>query len=58
MTVNPTLLKEMGLVKKEMNGLKVLASGKLDKKLTVQANKFSNAARLEIEKNGGKAEVI
>ena len=57
-TVTPELLKESGIVKKELNGIKILGNGKLEKKLTVKANKFSKLAKEEIEKMGGKAEVI
>lgn len=56
--VTPEILLDMGLVNKAKNGVKVLASGTLEKKLTVKANKFSNAAKTQIEKLGGKAEVI
>ncbi len=56
--VTPELLKEMGLLKKQLDGVKVLGNGKLTKKITVKANKFSDAALREIEKIGGKAEVI
>ena len=57
-TVSPKLLKEMGLVKKQLDGIKVLGNGKLEKKLVVKAHKFSNVAKEQIEKLGGKAEVI
>ena len=56
--VTPELLKETGLVKKELDGVKVLGNGELIKKLTVQANKFSASATTVIEQAGGKAEVI
>ena len=56
--VTMELLKEKGLIKKPDNGLKVLGNGKLEKKLTVKANKFSKSAAEAIEKAGGKAEVI
>ena len=56
--VTPELLKETGLVKKELDGIKVLGNGELTKKLTVQANKFSASAIAVIEQAGGKAEVI
>lgn len=56
--VTPEILKEMGLVKKQLDGIKVLGKGKLDKKLTVKASKYSAKAKEEIEKLGGKAEVI
>ena len=57
-TVDLTLLIEKGLVKKEFNGLKILAKGELNKKLTIKANKFSKAALEKIQKAGGNAEVI
>lgn len=56
--VTPALLKEDGLLKKEYDGLKVLGNGKLERKLTVQANKFSNSAKEAIEQAGGKVEVL
>lgn len=52
------LLMTAGIVKKSLAGLKVLANGNLEKKLTVQAHKFSNSAKEAIEKVGGKVEVI
>ncbi len=56
--VTPELLKEMGLVKNQLDGIKVLGNGTLEKKLVVKAHKFSNVAKEQIEKLGGKAEVI
>lgn len=56
--VTKELLKENGLIKKELDGIKILGNGELTKKLTVQANKFSNTAKEKIENNGGKIEVI
>ena len=56
--ITPELLKEVGLVKKQLDGIKVLGNGTLDKKLTVKASVFSKTAKEKIEKNGGKAEVI
>ena len=38
--------------------MKILANGKLDKKLTVKVNAYSEAAKQKIEAAGGKAEVI
>ena len=49
---------EAGLVRKELDGVKVLANGKLTKKLTISAHKFSKAAVEAIEAAGGKAEVL
>ena len=56
--VTPELLKEMGLVKKQLSGVKVLGNGVLEKKLTIKANKFSKSAVEKIKAIGGKVEVI
>jgi len=57
--VTPELLVEKGLAKAaNYAGIKILGSGKLTKKLTVQANKFSDSALDKIAEAGGKAEVI
>jgi len=56
--VTPALLKETGLVKKQYNGVKVLGNGKLEKKITIQASRFSSSALEKIKEAGSKAEVI
>ena len=56
--VTKELLIEKGLVKKELDGIKVLGNGELTKKLTVKANKFSSSAKAKIENVGGTIEVI
>lgn len=56
--VSPALLKEVGLVKNQLDGIKVLGNGELTKKLTIQANKFSKTAIEKIEKSGSKIEVM
>ena len=56
--VTPELMIETGLVKKELAGIKVLAKGSLEKKLTVKAHKFSSAAEEAIKAAGGQTEVI
>ena len=56
--VTPALLKDTGLIKKQLDGIKVLGNGKLEKKLTIQANKFSTSALEKIKEAGSKAEVI
>ena len=56
--VDTALLKEVGLIKKELDGVKVLGSGELTKKLTVKANAFTKSAQEKIETIGGKTEVI
>jgi len=57
-TVTKELLVEVGLVKKELDGIKVLGNGELTKKLTVKADKFSSTAKAKIENVGGTTEVI
>ena len=57
-TVTPELLVEKGLAKGKYYGIKILGGGQLKKKLTVQANKFSDSALDKIAEAGGKAEVI
>ena len=56
--VTPETLKEKGIVKKQLCGIKVLGNGTLEKKLTVRANRFSSSAVTKIESAGGTAEVI
>lgn len=56
--VSPALLKEVGLVKNQLDGIKVLGNGELNKKLTIQAHKFSKTAVDKIEKSGSKIEVM
>ena len=56
--VCPKTLKEAGIIKKELNGVKVLGNGKLEKAITVKAHKFSKSAVASIEAAGGKTEVI
>ena len=50
--------EEMGIIKKELSGLKVLGNGELEKKITIKANRFSTKAVSKIENAGGTAEVI
>ena len=57
-TVTPELLKETGIVKKQLDGIKVLGNGTLEKKVNVTCNKISKSAQAAIEKVGGKVEVI
>ena len=51
-------LLEAGIIKKTLDGVKILGNGDLSKKLTVQAQKFTAGAKEKIEAAGGKAEVI
>ena len=57
-TVGPVELIEMGIIKKIGDGIKIMGDGELNKKLTVQATKFTATAKEKIEAAGGKAEVI
>ena len=47
-----------GIISKANDGIVILGTGKLEKKLTVKANRFTNSAAKAIEAAGGKAEVI
>ncbi|WP_323611363.1 50S ribosomal protein L15 [Erysipelothrix enhydrae] len=51
-------LLEKGIIKKTLDGVKILGQGELEKELVVKANAFSKSAVESIEKLGGKAEVI
>lgn len=51
-------LKAKGIIKKKLDGVKVLGNGELTKALTVQVAAFSASAKEMIEKAGGKAEVM
>ena len=55
--VNAELLKAAGIIKKTLDGVKILGNGELTKKLTVEAAKFTESAKQKIEAVGGKAEV-
>ncbi len=57
-TVTVETLMEAGVVKNPRDGVKILGSGELAKKLTVQVDAFSASAKEKIEALGGKAEVI
>ncbi|CAI8735917.1 MULTISPECIES: 50S ribosomal protein L15 [Bacillus] len=56
--VTPELLLETGVISKLNDGVKILASGAVEKKLTVKAHKFSSSAKEAIEAAGGSVEVI
>ena len=56
--VTPDVLVKAGVIKNKKSGVKVLAKGNIDHKLTVKANKFSSAAKDAIEAAGGSVEVI
>ena len=56
--VTAALLLEKRIIRKELDGLKVLGGGELTRKLTVKAVKFTESAKEKIEAAGGTAEVI
>ena len=56
--VDVNALIEKGLVKKALDGVKILGNGEISKKLTVKVNAYSDSAKQKIEAAGGKAEVI
>tara|TARA_B100000965_G_scaffold391981_1_gene400943 strand:+ start:1141 stop:1641 length:501 start_codon:yes stop_codon:yes gene_type:complete len=56
--LNADLFVKAGLIKKANSKIKILANGKFKNKIEVEAFKFSNSAKLTIEKNGGKALLI
>ena len=56
--ITPELLKNAGIIRKQLDGVKVLGNGEISKKLTVKAHKFSKTAVEKIEAAGGKVEVI
>lgn len=57
-TVTPELLIDNGLIKKVLDGVKVLGDGELEKKLVVKAHKVSKQAEEKITALGGEIEVI
>ena len=57
-TVDANALIEKGIIKKTLDGVKVLGNGTLTKALNVKLTAYSASAKEKIEKAGGKAEVI
>ena len=57
-TVSLEKMFELGLVKGKKSKVKILGDGEVEKKLTVQAHKFSKTAVEKIEAMGGTIEVI
>ena len=56
-TVTAEALIDAGLIKKTLDGVKVLGGGELTKKLTVSVDKVTESAKQKIEAIGGKVEV-
>ena len=57
-TVDVVALIEKGIIKKELDGVRILGNGELTKNLTVKAAAFTGSAAKKIEAAGGKAEVV
>ncbi|KPU42614.1 50S ribosomal protein L15 [Oxobacter pfennigii] len=57
-TVTPETLLENNIIKKTLDGIKILGNGEISKSLTVKAHKFTSSAAQKIEAAGGKVEVI
>jgi large subunit ribosomal protein L15 len=57
-TFNPDRLIELGTIHKVRDGLKILGTGQLTRKITVEAHHFSKSAVEKIQKAGGTAQVI
>jgi len=58
MNFNPTVLREVGLIKGRNPQVKILGSGEIDRPIVVEAHKFSGSAKQKIENAGGQAKVI
>lgn len=56
--VTPQLLQDSGLVKKLLDGIKILGNGEIKHALTIKAHSFTKSAAAKIEEAGGKVEVI
>lgn len=56
--VNDEKLKEVGLVKKNLDGIKILGDGEINNPLTVMAHKFSKVAQEKIIAAGGEVKVV
>ena len=57
-TVDIDALKEKGIIKHSLDGVKILGNGELTKKLDVKVNAYSASAKEKIESLGGTAEVM
>ncbi len=56
--IDGKVLVEQGIIKRELDGVKVLGNGELTKPVNVKAAAFTSSAKEKIEKAGGKAEVM
>lgn len=56
--IDEQALREKGIIKKSLDGIKVLGNGEVSKKFTVKAAAYTESAKQKIEAAGGKAEVL
>jgi large subunit ribosomal protein L15 len=56
--ITPESLKSNGVVKNQMDGIKILGNGEITRKLTVRVHAISESAKAKIEKAGGSVELI
>ncbi|HCG60607.1 MAG TPA: 50S ribosomal protein L15, partial [Lachnospiraceae bacterium] len=56
-TVDVQALKEMGIIKESLDGVKIIGNADLSKKLNVKVDAYSAGAKAKIEAAGGTAEV-
>lgn len=56
--IDAQALLDAGIIKKVLDGVKVLGNGEVTKAVTVKAAAYTASAKEKIEKAGGKAEVI
>lgn len=57
-TINDAALREKGLIRGKLDGVKILARGSVTKKFVIEATKVSEAAKEKIEKAGGSITII
>src|SRR6201993_1382780 len=57
-TFSADRLMELGVIRKLGDGLKILGTGQLTRKITVEAHQFSKSALEKIQKDGGTAQVV
>jgi large subunit ribosomal protein L15 len=57
-TFNPERLLELGVIRKTLDGVKILGQGALTRPVTVAAHRFSKSAAEKIAAAGGKVEVL
>ena len=56
--INLELLKKLNILNKKMSKLKILGSGEIEEKITIEANFFSKSAKDKLEKNGSIVQIL